>query len=83
MNFFNKTKDINKENNDMDKNIDEMKIDEMKIEDSESVLLDVSGISVYFNQYVKNIKQVELNVIHDLNLKVKKGEIVAVVGTSG
>ena len=83
MNLFNKTKDNNKENNNMDKNIDEMKIDEMKIEDSESVLLDVSGLSVSFNQYVKNLKQVELNVIHDLNLKVKKGEIVAVVGSSG
>ena len=83
MNLFNKTKDNNKENNNMDKNIDEIKIDEMKIEDSESVLLDVSGLSVSFNQYVKNLKQVELNVIHDLNLKVKKGEIVAVVGSSG
>ena len=83
MNLFNKTKDNNKENNNMDKNIDEIKIEEMKIEDSESVLLDVSGLSVSFNQYVKNLKQVELNVIHDLNLTVKKGEIVAVVGSSG
>ena len=28
MNLFNKTKDNNKENNNMDKNIDEIKIDE-------------------------------------------------------
>ena len=47
MNFFNKTKDNNKENNNMDKNIDEMKIDEIKVDDSESVLLDVSGLSVH------------------------------------
>lgn len=78
MNLLKKTKDNNKENNNMDNNIDEIKVD-----DSESVLLDVSGLSVSFNQYVKNLKQVELNVIHDLNLTVKKGEIVAVVGSSG
>jgi len=46
-------------------------------------LLVVENLSVAFIQYEKGLKQRNLEVICDLNVSVKRGEIVAIVGSSG
>ena len=46
-------------------------------------LLKVDNLTVYFNMYDKGTKYNKLEVIHELSLTVSKGEIVAVVGSSG
>lgn len=46
-------------------------------------LLLVEDLSVAFVQYQKGLKQRNLEVICDLDVSVKSGEIVAVVGSSG
>lgn len=46
-------------------------------------LLVVENLSVAFIQYEKGLKQRNLKVISDLNVSVKRGEIVAIVGSSG
>jgi peptide/nickel transport system ATP-binding protein len=45
--------------------------------------LAISGLSVSFRMYTKGLEQRELRVIDDLNLSLRAGEIVAVVGASG
>ncbi len=75
MELLKRTKDDKNEENSLDSI--------MKEKDSEMALLDVRELSVSFNQYIKNLRQIKLNVIHDLSLTVNKGEIVAVVGSSG
>ena len=46
-------------------------------------LLEIEHLNVSFLQYEKGMRQIELNVISDLNVSVHEGEIVAVVGSSG
>ncbi len=46
-------------------------------------LLVVKNLSVSFIQYAKGLKQLNLEVICDLNVSVNSGEIVAIVGSSG
>lgn len=49
----------------------------------EHTLLEVQSLSVYFQMYRKGTKQENLQVISDLSVHVRRGEIVAVVGSSG
>lgn len=45
--------------------------------------LDIHQLSVSFSMYDKGLRQRTLSVISDLNLHVRKGEIMAVIGSSG
>ena len=47
------------------------------------VLLSVEHLSVSFTRYGRGWKQKKLMAVRDLNLEVKSGELVAVVGSSG
>lgn len=49
----------------------------------EESLLEIHDLSVSFRMYDHALEQRELQVISDLNLKVRPGEIVAVAGSSG
>lgn len=46
-------------------------------------ILTVENLSISFTQYVSGLQKRDLNVISQLDLDVKKGEIVAIVGSSG
>lgn len=46
-------------------------------------ILDIQNLSVTFHMYDKGLRQKELQVISDINLNIKAGEIVAVAGSSG
>lgn len=46
-------------------------------------LLEVSDFSLTFRQYEQGLKEVELEVIHKLDVTIYEGEIVAIVGASG
>lgn len=46
-------------------------------------LLEIHDLSVSFRMYDKALEQTELQVISDLHLSVRPGEIVAVAGSSG
>ena len=46
-------------------------------------MLEVSNLSISFVQYQKGLKQKNLQVISDLTIRVAKGEILAIVGSSG
>lgn len=47
------------------------------------VILSVEHLMVSFAQYERGWRQIELPVIRDLSVKVRAGEVVAVVGSSG
>jgi len=47
------------------------------------ILLDVQHLSIGFESYNANVEKVFFNAISDLNLTVHRGEIVAIVGSSG
>ena len=49
----------------------------------EGHLLEVRGLSISFTQYEKGLHQTELPVIRDLSVTVDRGELVAVIGSSG
>ena len=49
----------------------------------EETLLEVRDLSVAFSMYERGLRKKELEVVHKLSLSVKKGEILAVVGSSG
>ena len=59
-----------------------MKDNIMVLEGNEKVL-EVENLSVAFSMYDKGLNKNDLEVIHELSINVKKGEIVAVVGSSG
>ena len=59
-----------------------MKDNIMVLEENEKVL-EVENLSVAFSMYDKGLNKNDLEVIHELSINVKKGEIVAVVGSSG
>lgn len=46
-------------------------------------LLEVKDLTVSFTQYAKGLKQKKLTVISGLDLSIKSGEVIAVVGSSG
>lgn len=46
-------------------------------------VLQVDNLSVSFSMYNKGLSKRDLEVIHELSIDVKKGEIVVVVGSSG
>ncbi|MEG1478955.1 MAG: ABC transporter ATP-binding protein [Clostridiales bacterium] len=46
-------------------------------------VLEIEDLSISFTQYEKGLKQIDLQVISNLNVSVHEGEIVAVVGASG
>ncbi|MCL7748578.1 ABC transporter ATP-binding protein [Halalkalibacter alkaliphilus] len=46
-------------------------------------LLEVDELSISFNQYSKGFKKSDLKVIQNLTMSIDKGEVVAVVGSSG
>jgi peptide/nickel transport system ATP-binding protein len=50
---------------------------------SSKKLLNVSNISISFIQYTQGLRQNTINVITNLTLDVNKGEIVAILGSSG
>lgn len=50
--------------------------------EKESVLK-VENLSVAFSMYSRGLRKKDLEVIHELSIDVKQGEIVAVVGSSG
>ncbi len=50
---------------------------------NEVPLLQVENLKVTFTQYSRGTQRREIEVIHDISLDVKKGEILAVIGASG
>jgi peptide/nickel transport system ATP-binding protein len=46
-------------------------------------ILEVQNLSISFTNYSKGLRQEVNHVIHNLNVSIDKGEIVAVVGSSG
>ena len=46
-------------------------------------MLDVSNLSISFTQYVQGLRQNKFNVIADLTLDIKEGEVFAILGSSG
>ncbi len=46
-------------------------------------ILDVENVSISFIQYTHGLKQQNLNVITDLTLDLNKGELLAILGSSG
>lgn len=46
-------------------------------------VLEIEGLSISFTQYVTGFKQQVLRIVDGLDLSVKEGEIVAVIGSSG
>lgn len=46
-------------------------------------ILDIKDLTISFTQYEKGLNRIDLEVIHNLNVSVNPGEVVAVVGSSG
>ncbi|WRS28423.1 ABC transporter ATP-binding protein [Oscillospiraceae bacterium MB08-C2-2] len=53
------------------------------MKDQEAPLLEVKDLKVSFSMYRKGLRKTRLDVIQSLSLNVRRGEIVAVVGSSG
>lgn len=51
--------------------------------DEKKIILEIQNLSVSFQQYDKGFGRTDLDVIRDLNVTVREGEMVAVVGSSG
>lgn len=51
--------------------------------ETKDMVLDIKDLSVSFRMYRGGLRQEELTVISDLNVFVKAGEVVAVIGSSG
>ena len=47
------------------------------------IVLEVSGLSLSFKMYDRGLRQKQVQVISNLNVKVREGEILAVAGSSG
>lgn len=50
---------------------------------SDDIILDVKNLSISFLMYGQGLEQKEVKVISNLSIAVKKGEILAVIGSSG
>lgn len=46
-------------------------------------ILDIRNLNISFFQYEKGLKRRKLNVVRDLDLEIKQGEIMAIFGASG
>lgn len=53
------------------------------MENRETPLLEVNNLSISFRMYDGGMDQSDLNVISDLSITVNRGEILAIVGSSG
>lgn len=53
------------------------------MEQKKDTLLEIHDLSVTFRMYDRGLEQKDLQVISDLHLKVRPGEIVAIAGSSG
>ena len=53
------------------------------MEQKNETLLEIHDLSVSFRMYDSGLEQADLQVISDLHLTVRPGEIVAVAGSSG
>lgn len=51
--------------------------------EEKNIVLDIKGLQISFKQYAKGFKQIQLDVIKNLDVTVPAGKIVAVVGSSG
>jgi len=51
--------------------------------EEKKTILDIRNLSVTFTQYSRGFQKTELPVIRDLNVRVREGEMTAVVGSSG
>ena len=51
--------------------------------ENKNAFLEVEHLSVSFIQYDKGTQRRNLEVIHDISLSLKQGEILAVIGASG
>lgn len=51
--------------------------------DNRTPVLEIRGLQISFKQYEKMFRQIQLDVIHNLDVTIRPGEIVAVVGSSG
>lgn len=54
-----------------------------KVKMQEEPVLKIEQLSICFTQYERGMRQTDLPVIRDLDVEVHKGEMVAVVGSSG
>ncbi|MCI8834913.1 MAG: ABC transporter ATP-binding protein [Ruminococcus sp.] len=54
-----------------------------KREEMRETVLEIAHLQISFTQYSRGMRRVELPVIRDLDVEVKEGEMVAVVGSSG
>lgn len=66
-------------------NKNEISVDEIKAEEKRETeaLLKVEDLSLSFIQYTSGLRQTELKVICNLSIEAYRGEILAVVGSSG
>lgn len=53
------------------------------MEQKQETLLEIHDLSVSFRMYDAGLEQMDLQVISDLHLRIRPGEIVAVAGSSG
>ena len=51
--------------------------------ETKNPVLEIRGLKISFKQYEKGFRQTQLDVIRNLDVAVKPGEIVAIVGSSG
>jgi len=50
---------------------------------ADNTVLDIRNLSISFQQYAGRFSHTQLETIHNLNVKVHAGELVAIVGASG
>ena len=53
------------------------------VTETKNPVLEIRGLKISFKQYEKGFRQTQLDVIRNLDVAVKPGEIVAIVGSSG
>ena len=53
------------------------------MEETKKTILEIRNLSISFTQYDRGFHQIDLPVIKDLNVRIREGEMVAVVGSSG
>ena len=55
----------------------------MVMSEKKKTVLEVKDLSVSFNMYRRGLKQVRLDVIKKMNISLREGEMLAIVGASG